>query len=95
MTPNNKTSNKTAFTVSIEAKTGVTTGISAKDRAHTTLTAVNKSSTADDIVQPGHIFPLKAMNGGVLARAGHTEAACDSSFVGRLHTRRSYLRNYE
>ena len=83
MTPNNKTSNKTAFTVSIEAKTGVTTGISAKDRAHTILTAVNKNSSADDIVQPGHIFPLKAMSGGVLARAGHTEAACDlSSLAG-------------
>jgi len=83
MTSNNKTTNKTAFTVSIEAKTGVTTGISAKDRAHTILTAVNKNASADDIVQPGHVFPLKAMNGGVLARAGHTEAACDlSSLAG-------------
>ena len=77
MTSNNKASNRTAFTVSIEAKDGITTGISAKDRAHTITTAVNKSATENDIVQPGHVFPLQAMKGGVLARAGHTEAACD------------------
>ena len=77
MTANNMANNKTAFTVSIEAKSGITTGISAKDRAHTITTAVSKDADADDIVQPGHVFPLKAMNGGVLARAGHTEAACD------------------
>ena len=77
MTNNNKTSNRTAFTVSIEAKDGITTGISAKDRAHTILTAVNADASEDDIVQPGHVFPLQAMRGGVLARAGHTEAACD------------------
>lgn len=77
MTANNMANNKTAFTVSIEAKSGITTGISAKDRAHTITTAVSKDAGADDIVQPGHVFPLKAMNGGVLARAGHTEAACD------------------
>ena len=77
MTNNNKASNRTAFTVSIEAKEGITTGISAKDRAHTILTAVNADASKDDIVQPGHVFPLQAMRGGVLARAGHTEAACD------------------
>jgi 3,4-dihydroxy 2-butanone 4-phosphate synthase/GTP cyclohydrolase II len=77
MTNNNKASNKTAFTVSIEAAEGITTGISAADRAHTIKTVVNKNSKTSDIVQPGHIFPLKAMEGGVLSRAGHTEAACD------------------
>ena len=81
MTNNNKTSNRTAFTVSIEAKTGITTGISAKDRAHTIKTAVSKSATENDIVQPGHVFPLQAMKGGVLARAGHTEAACAVSYT--------------
>lgn len=77
MTNNNQASNKTAFTVSIEAAEGITTGISAADRAHTIKTVVNKNSKTSDIVQPGHIFPLKAMEGGVLSRAGHTEAACD------------------
>ena len=77
MTSNNMTSNKTAFTVSIEAKEGITTGISAKDRAHTIQPAVSPDATEEDIVQPGHVFPLQAMAGGVLARAGHTEAACD------------------
>jgi 3,4-dihydroxy 2-butanone 4-phosphate synthase / GTP cyclohydrolase II len=67
----------TNFTVSIEAAQGVTTGISAQDRAVTVLAAVAKDATATDIVQPGHIFPLRAMDGGVLARAGHTEAGCD------------------
>ena len=77
MTKNNRAANRTAFTVSIEAAEGITTGISAADRAHTIRTAVKKDSLASDIVQPGHIFPLKAMDGGVLSRAGHTEAACD------------------
>jgi len=77
MTNNNRAANKTAFTVSIEAAEGITTGISAADRAHTIKTAVDKESRPSDIVQPGHIFPLKAMKGGVLSRAGHTEAACD------------------
>ena len=77
MTSKNKAANKTAFTVSIEAAEGITTGISAADRAHTIKTVVDKNSKATDIVQPGHIFPLKAMEGGVLSRAGHTEAACD------------------
>ena len=67
----------TNFTVSIEAAQGVTTGISAADRAATVLAAVAPKAVAADIVQPGHIFPLRAMDGGVLARAGHTEAGCD------------------
>ena len=67
----------TAFTVSIEAAEGVTTGISAADRARTVQAAVAKNAVADDLVQPGHIFPLQAVDGGVLMRAGHTEAGCD------------------
>ena len=67
----------TNFTVSIEAAQGVTTGISAQDRAVTVQAAVAAHALASDIVQPGHIFPLRAMDGGVLARAGHTEAGCD------------------
>ena len=67
----------TNFTVSIEAAEGVTTGISAADRATTVLSAVNPHAQPSDIVQPGHIFPLKAQPGGVLVRAGHTEAGCD------------------
>ncbi|MBE0589820.1 MAG: 3,4-dihydroxy-2-butanone-4-phosphate synthase [Hydrogenophaga sp.] len=67
----------TAFTVSIEAAEGVTTGISAADRARTVQAAVAPNALADDLVQPGHIFPLQAVEGGVLMRAGHTEAGCD------------------
>ena len=73
----NKSSHSTNFTVSIEAATGVTTGISAADRAKTILAAVASNAKADDLVQPGHIFPLMAQAGGVLNRAGHTEAGCD------------------
>ena len=79
MTDSNESNNKTAFTVSIEAKEGITTGISAQDRATTILAAVNPDATKKDIAQPGHVFPLQAMDGGVLARAGHTEASCDLS----------------
>ena len=86
MTSNNKAANRTAFTVSIEAANGITTGISAADRAHTIRTAVNKISVASDIVQPGHIFPLKAMEGGFLSRAGHTEAACDLAKLAGLQS---------
>ena len=67
----------TAFTVSIEAADGVTTGISAADRSRTVQAAVAKNASASDLVQPGHIFPLQAVDGGVLMRAGHTEAGCD------------------
>ncbi len=77
MVSKNGTSHGTAFTVSIEAAEGVTTGISAADRAHTVQTAVNLKARASDLVQPGHIFPLQAVDGGVLMRAGHTEAGCD------------------
>jgi 3,4-dihydroxy 2-butanone 4-phosphate synthase / GTP cyclohydrolase II len=77
MTAANGSPYGTNFTVSIEAAEGVTTGISAQDRAMTVLAAVAPNAKASDIVQPGHIFPLKAVNGGVLVRAGHTEAGCD------------------
>ena len=84
MTNNNRAKHGTGFTVSIEAKDGITTGISAVDRALTIQAAANKDALASDIVQPGHIFPLKAMDGGVLNRAGHTEAACDLSRLAGL-----------
>jgi 3,4-dihydroxy 2-butanone 4-phosphate synthase/GTP cyclohydrolase II len=77
MVSNNNSPLGTNFTVSIEAAEGVTTGISAADRARTVQAAVRADATPSDIVQPGHIFPLKAQNGGVLVRAGHTEAGCD------------------
>ncbi|PCI74475.1 MAG: 3,4-dihydroxy-2-butanone-4-phosphate synthase [SAR86 cluster bacterium] len=77
MVNENNTPYNTNFTVSIEAATGVTTGISAGDRARTIQVAVGRDSVAEDIVQPGHIFPIMAQPGGVLRRAGHTEAGCD------------------
>lgn len=67
----------TGFTITIEAAEGVTTGISAHDRAHTVQTAVRKGAKTSDLTRPGHIFPLKARDGGVLVREGHTEAGCD------------------
>ena len=73
----NESAHRTNFTVSIEAADGVTTGISATDRATTILAAVKPDAQPQDIVQPGHIFPLMAQPGGVLVRAGHTEAGCD------------------
>ena len=79
MAARNGTVYSTAFTVSIEAAEGVTTGISAADRAHTIKTAVAKDAKPTDLVQPGHVFPLQAVDGGVLIRAGHTEAGCDLS----------------
>jgi 3,4-dihydroxy 2-butanone 4-phosphate synthase/GTP cyclohydrolase II len=84
MTSRNGTSFGTNFTVSIEAAEGVTTGISAADRAKTIAVAVAKHAKASDIVQPGHIFPLKAQKGGVLMRAGHTEAGCDLTEMAGL-----------
>lgn len=84
MASSNGTQYGTAFTLSIEAATGVTTGISAADRARTVQVAVDTNSTADDLVQPGHIFPLKAAEGGVLMRAGHTEAGCDFAALAGL-----------
>ncbi|MFM9880112.1 MAG: 3,4-dihydroxy-2-butanone-4-phosphate synthase, partial [Burkholderiaceae bacterium] len=77
MATRNGTKHSTAFTVSIEAAEGVTTGISAADRAHTIATAVARHARAEHLVQPGHVFPLQAVDGGVLMRAGHTEAGCD------------------
>ena len=77
MVSDNRTPYATRFTVSIEAAHGVTTGISAADRATTIRAAVRADATADDLIQPGHIFPLMAQRGGVLARAGHTEAGVD------------------
>jgi 3,4-dihydroxy 2-butanone 4-phosphate synthase/GTP cyclohydrolase II len=84
MATNNKTQYGTAFTVSIEAAEGVTTGISAADRARTIQVAVAKNTTIDDIVQPGHVFPITAREGGVLVRAGHTEAGCDLAGMAGL-----------
>ncbi|ANF54239.1 3,4-dihydroxy-2-butanone-4-phosphate synthase [Brevundimonas naejangsanensis] len=84
MAAENRESMGTAFTISIEAKEGVTTGISAADRAHTVQVAADPSRTADDIVSPGHIFPLVARDGGVLVRTGHTEAAVDISRMAGL-----------
>jgi 3,4-dihydroxy 2-butanone 4-phosphate synthase/GTP cyclohydrolase II len=77
MTRRNQSLHSTAFTVSIEARHGVTTGISAHDRARTIQTAIDPASGAEDLVRPGHIFPLRARRGGVLERSGHTEAAVD------------------
>lgn len=84
MTSRNGTSYGTNFTVSIEAAEGVTTGISAADRARTIQAAVAKRAKPSDIVQPGHVFPLKAQPGGVLMRAGHTEAGCDLAELAGL-----------
>ena len=75
---------RTNFTISIEASSGVTTGISAYDRAHTVRTAVAPNAVPADITQPGHIFPLMAQPGGVLTRAGHTEAGCDFTRIAQL-----------
>ena len=77
MVARNNAQHATAFTVSIEAAEGVTTGISAADRSRTVQAAVAPNAQAQDLVQPGHIFPLQAVDGGVLMRAGHTEAGCD------------------
>lgn len=84
MSRDNNSQFGTAFTASIEAAEGVTTGISAHDRAHTIQAAVNKDAVAEDIVQPGHIFPIMAREGGVLVRAGHTEAGCDLTSLANL-----------
>jgi len=85
MSPNNKSRMQTAFTISIEAKKGITTGISAQDRSKTIRTAINPKAKKNDIVSPGHVFPLVARNGGVLERAGHTEASVDISKLSNLN----------
>ena len=79
MATENSSRHETAFTVSIEAREGVETGISAKDRALTIRTAINPQATMADLATPGHVFPVRARRGGVLVRAGHTEAGCDVS----------------
>ncbi len=85
MAVNNSSRHETAFTVSIEAREGVSTGISAADRALTVATAINDQNGPASIATPGHVFPLRARNGGVLIRAGHTEAAVDISRLAGLH----------
>src|SRR5690606_28973952 len=85
MSRDNRSRMETAFTTSIEAKEGISTGISAADRARTVAVAIDAARTADDIVSPGHVFPLVAREGGVLVRAGHTEAAVDISRLAGLN----------
>jgi 3,4-dihydroxy 2-butanone 4-phosphate synthase/GTP cyclohydrolase II len=86
MAQQNGSRHQTAFTVSIEAREGVTTGISASDRAHTIAVAINDEKGASDIASPGHVFPLVAREGGVLVRAGHTEAAVDIARLAGLNS---------
>ena len=86
MSPINKSRTQTAFTVSIDSRKGITTGISAHDRALTIKTAIKKNALQKDIVSPGHIFPLISKNGGVLVRAGHTEASVDVSKLSKCGT---------
>ena len=86
MVQDNRSRFQTAFTISIEAKNGVTTGISTADRAHTILTAVADDASPDDLVQPGHVFPLRARRGGVLFRAGQTEGSVDLARLAGLKT---------
>jgi len=85
MASHNSSRHETAFTVSIEAREGVTTGISAHDRARTVAVAIDSAKTSQDIASPGHIFPLRARDGGVLVRAGHTEAAVDVARLAGLN----------
>ena len=85
MTQANRSRNETAFTISIEAREGISTGISAADRARTVSVAIDASHGADSLVSPGHVFPLVARPGGVLVRAGHTEAAVDVSRLAGLN----------
>ena len=85
MAVNNSSRHETPFTVSIEAREGVSTGISAADRAHTIKTAINEQNTMASLATPGHIFPLRARRGGVLVRAGHTEAAVDIARLAGLN----------
>src|SRR5207253_10837675 len=84
MTENNEAPLGTAFTVSIEAREGVTTGISAHDRSHTIQVAIHPDAQPDDLIQPGHVVPLRARRGGVLERTGQTEAAVDCAGLAGL-----------
>ena len=85
MSPANKSRMQTAFTISIESKKGISTGISAYDRAKTIKVAINSNTKSNDIVSPGHVFPLVSRDGGVLERAGHTEASVDISKLSKLN----------
>jgi len=85
MVHNNRESQQTDFTVSVDATEGISTGISAFDRASTIQILANPNATPQDLVQPGHVFPLRARSGGVLERAGHTEAAVDLASLAGLH----------
>ena len=85
MSSKNKSRMQTAFTISIEARRGISTGISAQDRAKTIKTAINPKVKKNDIISPGHVFPLVSRNGGVLERAGHTEASVDISKLSKLN----------
>ncbi len=84
MVSHNTSNFQTPFTVSIDARNGITTGVSSRDRATTVLTAIDDKATADDLVRPGHVFPLKAQRGGVLVRTGHTEGAVDLTRIAGL-----------
>lgn len=84
MVSNNTSNFQTPFTVSVDARNGITTGVSSKDRTATILTAIDDKATADDLVRPGHVFPLKAQRGGVLVRTGHTEGAVDLTRIAGL-----------
>ena len=95
MSKDNRSGFGTNFTVSIEAATGVNTGISAGDRAKTVMAAANPNAKPADLVSPGHIFPVQAEKGGVLVRAGHTEAGCDLTALAGLFPGRRHLRNHE
>ena len=95
MARQNEARNRTAFTVSIEAREGIATGISAHDRARTIATAIDPTKGHNDIVSPGHVFPLVAREGGVLVRAGHTEASRRSRAPGRALPGRRHLRDHE
>ena len=86
MSPVNKSRNQTAFTVSIEAKSGITTGISAQDRSRTIKVATKKNVKSNEIVSPGHVFPIISKDGGVLVRAGHTEASVDISKLAKKNS---------
>ena len=91
MSSENRTRHQTAFTVSIEAREGVTTGISASDRARTIAVAIDPTKGKDDIVTPGHVFPLVAQDGGVLERAGHTEASVDIARLAGAERLRGHM----
>ena len=93
MSTYNSSRHEPAFTISIEAREGVTTGISAHDRARTVAVAIDAGNTASDIATPGHVFPLRARDGGVLVRAGHTEAAVDIARLAGLSHRGLYVRS--